>query len=219
MRFCTKCGNRLDEGVKFCTKCGPPVENVTSGQNSGNYSGNTQASSARLWRRTYNVGRTDYRTLYNVTLVSKPSQHTVFHIAAHLVEFIILIYILIVFFPVLLPVLIQAEGSSEIEYVPGMFPGLSATILISIISGIIQLKIRYDIIHALPKGFDYWKIKRILQWQIFGFESLKAAILRLLRKNDVNYPELGVGTDYDGNYYAFVVPGKDVSQYPYHQFT
>ena len=23
--FCTKCGNRLEEGVKFCTKCGTPV--------------------------------------------------------------------------------------------------------------------------------------------------------------------------------------------------
>lgn len=28
MRFCTKCGNQINENVKFCTKCGNPIKNL-----------------------------------------------------------------------------------------------------------------------------------------------------------------------------------------------
>ncbi len=214
MAYCTNCGNKLSEGAKFCTNCGNPVT-ASAAQSIGNDTGKTEAPAKRLKIRNCKAGWTDYRKLNNVCLISNPSQHVVYHFVTHVLQLIVLIYVLILFLPAALPALIGIEGSSEIEYVPGMFPGLSAMILITIISGIIQYKIRLDIFHKLPKGFDYWQIKRLFIWNIFGFESLKTAVLRFFRKEDHNYPELGFGTDNEGNYYAFAVQGKDVDQYPF----
>ena len=227
MRYCSKCGNVLGEGVRFCAYCGAATGTASTGTASAgtaaagpgtwNYMGNTASTSSGLRVRTYNVGMADYRKLNNVSLVSKPSQHIVFHIVNHLVQFILLIYVLSIFLPVCLPVLLEAEGT-EIEYVPAMLPpgalqGLFVVILLDIISGIICRKIRYDIIHRLPKGFDYWQIRRMLKWHIFGLESLKTAALRILQNDDRNFPELGFGTDNEGNYHAVVVPGKDIEMF------
>lgn len=214
MAYCIYCGKKLDEGARFCTYCGKQVS-APAAWKTGENTEKAQASSARLKLRSFKVGWADYRTLNNVTLVSKPSQHIMFHITAHLLDIIALIYILMVFFPVILPELTGAEGAKEITYAPGMFPGLSALFLIAVISGIIGRKIRYDIFRSLPKGFDYWKIKRVLQWEIFGFESIKTALLRLLGNTDLKYPELGFGTDEEGNYYAFTVSGDDTERYPF----
>ena len=192
MSFCSKCGKQLNEGDKFCTNCGTPV------------------SRPRLRIKSFKIGGVDYRTLNNVKLVSKPSQHTVYHVICHLADLVALVYVLFFLYQ-----FSKFEEYQEIEYVPGMFSGVSVAILIAVICGIIEWKIRYDIIHLLPTGFDRWKIRRILKWQILGFDSLKTAFRRLLLKDDCAYPELGMGTDDEGNCYAFVVPGEDVSRYPY----
>ncbi len=248
MGFCTKCGNGLVEGARFCTKCGAPVgaaaayqgtwndtgntqassgqgtwnntgnPQASSGQGTWNNTGNTQASSGGYRFRTCNVGKADYRNLYNVCLVTKPSQHTVFHSVCFISDIIFVIYCLVVVLPVFLPLLINGDEAEEIEYVDGMFPGFSVVVLIMIVSGIILIKTRYDIIHALPKGFDYWEIKRILQWEIFGLESAKTALFRLLRRENCYYPELGVGTDAEGNYHAVAIAGADAGRYPYCNF-
>ena len=166
------------------------------------------------WKiRKYIVGRTDYRKLKDVKLVSNPSQHTLYHTLGVFVEVMLTLYVLFFLVPEFLPQMIRAEGTTEIGFIYDMFPGFLAVFVITSISVIIQLKIRYDIIHQLPRKFDYWKIKRLFQWELFGFESLKVWFIRFFKKEDRDYPELGMGSDEEGNYYAFVVPAKDVSLY------
>ena len=184
-------------------------------QYNGNNAGRAQASYSRQAVRRCIIDSADYRKLRDVCLATKPSQHETFHMVAHYLEIPVLIYVLIEFLPLAIPVLLEVEGASDIEYTPGMFPGLSAVIIFTIICGLIQRKIRYDVFHSLPAGFDYWGIKRVLHWQVFGPGSLKVSALRFLHKTDQNYPELGYGIDDEGNYHAFVVPGKDAILYPY----
>ncbi len=191
MKYCTNCGNKLGEGAKFCTNCGKPVK----------------AAAKRKEFKTYYGRRIDYSIYNNVRLVSKQSQHKV-HIAVTVIDIIITIYLLIV--------LLLIAGSSDAVILNLIIRGASVPILISIICGIILRKIRHDIIHALPKGFDYWQLRRLLKWQIFGFNNLKIGVLRLLHGNGINYPELGFGTDDEGNYYAFAVAGEDVDKYPFY---
>lgn len=214
MGYCRNCGNKLGEGVKFCTNCGNPVSTVSL-QRTAENAGKGETPSPRKFK-TYKVGETDYRKLNNVSLVTEPSQHKIVHITAHFIDFLILIYVLIRFLPLLLPVLTGAEGASELMVAPGMFPGLSALILLTVILRIIERKILFDILDKLPRGFDRWEVRRLLKWKIFGLESFKTAVLRLLRGADLNYPELGFGTDDEGNYYAFKVSGEDVDKYPFH---
>ncbi len=238
MSFCTNCGNKLREGAKFCTNCGAPAASAatsrpaaaagtaaTAGtatafgtgttaategaQKTGNNTGKTTSSSSRIKVRTFKVGYTDYRKLNNVTLISQPSQHVVYHTAYSLLQIILLIYIVIV----LLPAFIRLEGTTDFSFIQDMYPGMIVIVLLEIISGIIQRKILYDIIHGLPKGFDYWQIRRLIKWKIFGFESMKLTLVHLLQKKDCNFPELGTGTDDEGNYYAFAVAGEDVGRY------
>jgi len=211
--YCTNCGQKTGEGAKFCTNCGQPVKAAYS-QNTGNTGENIKAQPVRPKRRSYKVGNTDFRKLNNVSLVTKPEHHRTIHIVMQLASIIALIYLLIVVFPVFLPLLIMPGGSDEITYTPGMFPGLIPVFIITIVCGLIYKKTRSDIIRSLPRGFDHWEIRRMLQWHIFGFESLKTAVLRLLGNKDLNYPELGIGTDDEGNYYAFKVPGDETGRYP-----
>ncbi len=217
MAYCTNCGKQLSEGAKFCADCGKPVS-APAFQNMGNNTGKAQGQSGGYRNRSYNIGRADYRRLNNVCLITKPSQHNAIA-AAFILDLIAVISILIAFSPVLLPELLGIEGPSEIELAPGEYPVLMAMFLLACISSGIQLKILFNILHKLPVGFDYWKMRRILMWQIFGPESYKVAVLRLLQKKELNYPELGAGIDDEGNYYAFTVPGKDVGLYPFYSGT
>ena len=210
MAYCMNCGKKLGEGAKFCTNCGKPVPGAVA-KDTGNRT--APAQQKRKNNRSFNIGRTDFRKLNNVRLVTTPELHRKFHIVFHLMSLLILIYLLVVFFPVALPLLNLPEGS-EIPYVPGMFPGITIVFVITIICGLMTRKIRYDIIRSLPKGFEYWKIRRMLRWEIFGFESIKTAVLRLLGNKELLYPELGIGTDDEGNYYAFTVPGDETERYP-----
>lgn len=44
MAFCSKCGEKLDDGVKFCQKCGAPVDGAeTKQQNQQNQKGGFEA--------------------------------------------------------------------------------------------------------------------------------------------------------------------------------
>ena len=221
MSFCTKCGNRLGEGVRFCTNCGAPVGIAAAVCKTGNYTGQTgsnagktQTSSGRLRIRKYYIGEVDYRKLNNVCLASKPSQHTLFHVAGTIMEIITLIYLVVVGIP-LIPEMLEKEGTTDIGFILDVLPETMVVFVLSGIFTIIYYKIRFEILHSLPKGFDRWKIRNLLKWKVFGFESLKITFCRLVRKEDINYPELGIGTDEEGNYYAFRVSGEDVGQYPY----
>ncbi len=208
MSFCSKCGNKLGEKDKFCTNCGAPVGAAAAGRRTGENIEKTQASGSRLRLRTYKIGGVDYRTLNNVKLVSKSSQHTVYHITCHFVDVAVAVYLLFFLFKIS-----RIENFQEIEYVPGLFPGVYVVILIGVVSGFVGWKVRHDIVYSLPRGFDYWKIRRLLKWEILGFESLKTAFRRILLKEDCDYPELGFGSDDEGNYYAFAVQGDDVGRY------
>ncbi len=206
MAYCTNCGNKLGEGAKFCTNCGKPVA-ASAAQKSGNNTVKTHAAPARKKYRTYYNGRVDYSVFNNVRLVSKLSHHKV-HVAVTIIDLIVSAFMLFV-------ILLIARSSDD-EILNFILPVASAPILICIACEIILRKIRYDIIHALPKGFDYWQLRRLLKWHVFGFNTLKIGALRLLQRTDINYPELGFGTDDEGNYCAFAVDGKDVDKYPFY---
>ncbi len=212
MAYCTNCGKQLSEGAKFCTGCGKPVS-APAFQKTGNNTGKAHEQSGGYRNRNYNIGSTDYRRLNNVCLITKPSQHTSLFVT-NFVDLIALLYILIALFPIILPVLLEVDGVTEVELALTDYPGVIVMLLVTLISTGIQLKILLDILHKLPVGFDHWKIRRILMWQVFGPESYKVAAQRLLQKKDVSYPELGAGTDDAGNYYAFTVQGNDAGMYP-----
>ena len=212
---------QIGEGIKFCTNCGAPVGTAATVSKTGNNTGQTgsnvgktQTSPGCLRIRKYNIGEIDYRKLHNVCLASKPSQHTLFNIAGTIMEIITLIYLVVVGIP-LIPEMLEKEGTTDIGFILDVLPETMVVFALSGIFSIIYYKIRFEILHTLPKGFDRWKIRNLLKWKVFGFESFKITFCRLVRKEDINYPELGIGMDEEGNYYAFTVSGEDVSQYPY----
>ncbi|MCR4591283.1 MAG: zinc-ribbon domain-containing protein [Lachnospiraceae bacterium] len=206
MAYCTNCGNKIGEGARFCTNCGKPGA-ATAAKKSGNNTGKTQTAPTRKEFRTYYDRRADYSRFNNVRLVSKLSHHQV-HAAVTIIDLIIMFICLIVLF--------RMAQATDVESIKGIMPVMYVSITIMIICEVILRKIRHDIIHALPKGFDYWQLRRLLKWRIFGFNTLKTGALRLLQGTDGKYPELGFGTDDEGNYYAFAVDGEDVDKYPFY---